>query len=409
MNFLFSTGLYKPAIVSSGPVFSVSGLAEALVKQGHNVTVLACYFPGAYPQSIEPGSSHNINGVSVVYFQPQPYFWQRLPIKRLRNMSVFSLGRSFENWLDENLEQFDVADSQLGFLGSNGLLSKKAVGLGIVYFYHQRGNLDPTHFGVNAWFKKLYITLLESRCLKNADFLIALSDREKCTYGKWAPSKPVRVIPNGVAIEELRRHSVPSDLLVDVTNAPSDLPVLLWFSRYNPMKGPDFFIDLVAGLKQRGICFKAVMAGTDENGLFLKCKRRAENEQLNDVLSVLPALRGEDRRYILQRSNIFILPTHGEGFSMAILEAMACKAVVVTTKDANFPDMVEAGAGYELGKDDINGFIDTVEELVKDPEKRIKITERAIDLISKRYGWDLICDKYECLARKAMSRKEFTP
>jgi glycosyltransferase involved in cell wall biosynthesis len=202
---------------------------------------------------------------------------------------------------------------------------------------------------------------------------------------------------------------VPSDLLVDVTNAPSDLPVLLWFSRYNPMKGPDFFIDLVAELKQRGICFKAVMAGTDENGLFLKCKRRAENEQLGDVLSVLPALEGEDRSYILQRSDIFILPTHGEGFSMAILEAMACKAAVVATKDANFPEMVEAGAGYELEKNDINGFVETVEELIQDPVKRIKIAERAFDLISKQYGWAQSSKKYECLAREAKSRKECTP
>ena len=260
-----------------------------------------------------------------------------MPVERLRAMKVFTLGRPLEHWLANNMERFDVVDTQLSFLGGNDAVSRWARKKKIVYFYHQRGNLDPTHFGKNRFFKEIFIRLIEGRILRRANRLIALTQHERDIFEQWAPGQAVSVLPNGVNFD-LWQIPVPVEkALPNLSFLRDDLPILLWFSRYNKFKNPDLFIDLVASLKVRGHEFHAVMAGSDEDNLRSHCERRAKNEGLGSILTVLPELRDESRQAILQRCDIFVLPTHGEGFSMSILEAMAASCVIITSTGANFP------------------------------------------------------------------------
>ncbi|MEO0794220.1 MAG: glycosyltransferase [Verrucomicrobiota bacterium] len=396
MRFLFNTGVYKPAAVSSGPIHSVSGLAEKLVSRGHSVTVVASLIEGAYGAEVKSGTRRNIAGVDVIYFRTEPYIWQRLPIRRLKRLSVFTMEPAFLKWLNTLPTDYDIVDSQLGFLCSNGPLSKWAKKNRIGYFYHQRGNLDPIRFGANSLFKKIYIKLVEARILRRSNRLVALSRKEGDVFEKWAPGQPVSIVPNGVHVDDWRDQAVSSEITASIASR-GDEPMILWFSRYNRLKGPFLFIDAVNQLRKRHSDFFAVMAGTDENGLREACIERIDELGLNDVIEVLPALGGEDRRYILQRAEIFALPTSGEGFSMAILEAMATRCAVVTTTEANFPELTENGAG-EIVPLESEAFADAFERLLTKPAMRQSMVEQAERLVCDRYDWDMIATQYESIA-----------
>ena len=49
---------------------------------------------------------------------------------------------------------------------------------------------------------------------------------------------------------------------------------------------------------------------------------------------------------LLKLADFFVLPSHSEGFSMAVLEALACRLPVLITRNCNFPDVERAGAGH---------------------------------------------------------------
>jgi len=51
---------------------------------------------------------------------------------------------------------------------------------------------------------------------------------------------------------------------------------------------------------------------------------------------------------MLANSDIFVLPSFSEGFSMAILEAAACKLPVLLTPPCNFPELAQAGGAIEV-------------------------------------------------------------
>ena len=274
----------------------------------------------------------------------------------------------------------------------DGLAKKK-----IVYFYHQRGNLDPTHFGKNRFFKEIFIRLIEGRILRRANRLIALTQHERDIFEQWAPGQAVSVLPNGVNFD-LWQIPVPVEkALPNLSFLRDDLPILLWFSRYNKFKNPDLFIDLVASLKVRGHEFHAVMAGSDEDNLRSHCERRAKNEGLGSILTVLPELRDESRQAILQRCDIFVLPTHGEGFSMSILEAMAASCVIITSTGANFPELATELAGCVLPLK-LDEFVHNTEKMLLNPKIRKGMICNARKLVSRLYDWDNIATMYENLA-----------
>ena len=50
---------------------------------------------------------------------------------------------------------------------------------------------------------------------------------------------------------------------------------------------------------------------------------------------------------LLKSADVFVLPSYSEGFTSAILEAMAAALPVVATRECNFPELFQQGGGWE--------------------------------------------------------------
>ena len=86
---------------------------------------------------------------------------------------------------------------------------------------------------------------------------------------------------------------------------------------------------------------------------------------------------GTEKLKIFKEADIFVLPSYSEGFSMAILEAMAAGLPIIATKVGAAPEVIEEGEqGYIVIPGDIATLQDRLEQLVKDASKRIAMGQK---------------------------------
>jgi glycosyltransferase involved in cell wall biosynthesis len=401
MHFLFNTGYYKPTTHTGGPIYSVSALAEALVERGHQVTVAAIRNLED-PSNCDQHQEYVLNGVTVRLFDPTPYWWQELPIARLRKMSVSRLDDSWEPWLRAIMPSVDVCDSQLGFLYSNRAVGQITTEAGKVHLYHQRGNLDPRRFGGNARFKRAYLKWVEQPILKRADALIALSQREGEVYRSYAPNSRIEIIPNGVDLNEWQQPAAAEGALAAVFDRIGTAPLVVWHSRMAKMKGPDVFVRAFAKAHEKEPSMRAIVAGPDEERIRGACEQIAQEAGVAQSVHFLDALSGANRRALLQRADLFVLPTAGEGLSMAILEALACGCPVVTTPEANISEIQRHGAGLIVPCDAQPIGDAMLDVLSRAPGSLADMGASASALVEAEFSMESVVDRYLALAEEVV-------
>ena len=394
MHFLFVTSAYIPAKNSGGPVETVATLAEGLVTCGHAVTIAALNEDDGEIMPVPLGDAVVINGVRVFYFATKTHFLQSCLIPSLRVSAARRWEDRFKSWARLQIGTFDVVHLHLGLLGVSSWLSRLAKKHNKRVLYHQRGNLDPRRFGANALLKQCYIRWIEAPILKRCDVLIALSEREKVVYRMWCRRpKRIALLPNGVDVDKWNVLGVSRRLegtLRDMGHR--DLPRVVWFARWDRRKGPDIFVEAIKILKDRGIMLSAILSGPAEGAVLNEVREQVGRLGLNEDVAFFLSPDEAEKVALLSGACCYVLPTQGEGFSVGILEAMAAGAKVVTTPEANFPELNEDGVGIVVACQ-ATAFADAiaVQVLNKNSEENRK---RARAYVESRYRWSDIVNQY---------------
>jgi glycosyltransferase involved in cell wall biosynthesis len=91
--------------------------------------------------------------------------------------------------------------------------------------------------------------------------------------------------------------------------------------------------------------------------------------------------------YYYLAADIFVLPSHAEGMSNALLEAMACGLAVVATRVGAAPKMISDGMdGLLVDPGDPLGLGVALSRLVRDPELRRRMGHAAALTVRDRYS-----------------------
>ncbi len=93
-------------------------------------------------------------------------------------------------------------------------------------------------------------------------------------------------------------------------------------------------------------------------------------------------------RQVWGAADLFVLPSYSEGFSMAILEALAARVPVLATTACHFGELVDADAGVVV-EPTLEGVTLGLRDLLdRSRLDRIALAERGRMLVEARYTWD---------------------
>jgi glycosyltransferase involved in cell wall biosynthesis len=101
---------------------------------------------------------------------------------------------------------------------------------------------------------------------------------------------------------------------------------------------------------------------------------------------------GRVKADLLQRADLFSLPSQGEGLSMAVLEAMANATPVVISPECHFGDAETAGAGVVVGRD-AEAIAGALRRLASDRSRLGEMGAAGRRFVEREYSWDAVIDR----------------
>ncbi len=101
----------------------------------------------------------------------------------------------------------------------------------------------------------------------------------------------------------------------------------------------------------------------------------------------------------LAACDVFILPSHTEGFPNAVLEAMALGKAIVATCVGAIPEMLEGGGGLLVEPRDVFALAKAIEVVCASYETRSEMGRRAKERAVREYSIDAVFDRYISLWR----------
>jgi glycosyltransferase involved in cell wall biosynthesis len=250
------------------------------------------------------------------------------------------------------------------------------------YIIHVHGNHLGTEFKLLTGFKKKIFYFLVS----SASAGIVLSKSLRLNFTGLLPADKVYVVEN-FAIDELY-VTYSSSLKI------RDKPVILFLSNLIVEKGIMDVLDALLVVQNANIKFKAYLAGK------MECEfEKVINEKLQllgDSVEYLGIINGEKKYDVLNKSNIFLLPTYYkmEGQPISILEALAMGNIIISTKHAGIPDVLSSKNGFFVEKKNPEDIARTLIEIAKDIQQQIENFESFnISHAKNNFTEDLFSDK----------------
>ncbi len=108
----------------------------------------------------------------------------------------------------------------------------------------------------------------------------------------------------------------------------------------------------------------------------------------------------DELRKIYNSCDIFVFPSHCEGFGLPPMEAMACKIPVITTNVGAVPDITISRKTALISQSgDIEDLSRNVMELIEDEQKRNIISDAGYQYIQE-FTWDKAVDQFENILEK---------
>ena len=370
------------AIISSllhpcygGPPSVVRMHAEALRGQA-DVTVYGCSAPG---DEAEVGA---LFSNSRIFPETWPRRWFR--------------GSGLHRALRHDATQFDILHAHMLWDHSTWATWRVAKKACKPFVVTPHGSLSSV-WRTQAMHKRFYRRLVLDRMFGDVGALHVLNQAEADACRVLGVNVRIEVIPNGLPAVEF-------DPSKDPERAWRQWPMLkgrrimLYLGRLWWQKGLDLLPEAWAAAHPDND-WLLVLAGPDYRGYKQELLNRINALGLKETILLTGPVDDELKQSLLNSSECLVLPSHSEGFSMALLEAMASGLPCVFTKECHFNELSACGGGWEipLGIEPLTDVLRTVCQRL--PEENRVTGEKARELGRMHYTSEFVAEQLMQLYR----------
>ncbi|MBS3171162.1 glycosyltransferase family 4 protein [Candidatus Woesearchaeota archaeon] len=381
MKIAYITAFYYPTI--GGVEQVVKELAERYVKQGHEVHVFTSDWDKKSRIKIK---EEIINGVHI-----HRHF-------HILKIASFASVFPFLLWTLSRYK-FDIIHTHVSghahtFFGS---LIAKIKNTPLIHTTH-----CPWTEGFRSLAGRILVYLsyktINKLSFKFSNKIIAITPWEIPFIEKYGGKKEkIVIIPNGVAkifFNKIKNNDFKKELKIKE-------PIVLFFGRLNPTKGPDKFVLAAKEILKERKNIKFLIVGPDE-GMLNKVKELSKDEK--NIIILDPIRNKEKIAKMYQSSNVFVLPSYREGLPLCLFEALASGLPIVASPVNGIPfEISDPENGFFVEYGDIQKLKEKILLLLDDKKLARKISKNNKEK-AKNYDWDIIAERTLNLYKKIINK-----
>jgi glycosyltransferase involved in cell wall biosynthesis len=367
-----------------GMEYVIHHLANALVRQGHDVTVIA--------------ERTAWRGIGVEHDYGLVRYG--IPTRGLRSMGFSTPDSLFAIWRTNRKSQFDIIHCHSSsFAGTYAIRAKRILGIPVVMTPHGEDiqRVPEINYGLRLD-EKWNARICEN--LRSADAVTAISLSVQNELDFMDPSRVVR-IPNGIHIAEYGKKS--GQYLRDKLGLDKEITIVLSVGRNHVKKGYDYGIKTMAALRDRYAIknLHYVLVG----------KRISQHAplvselSLDGMVTLLEEIGPDEVTACYQSADIFFSPSIIEGLSLVSIEALACGLPLVVTDVPGNEDIVrDTGAGIIVRSKDPEDMAKGLNRLIIDRETRNSLSALALEK-APSFDWSVVAQRYAEVYRDVLDGK----
>ena len=362
-----------------GPPRVVYGSACALARQGVAVEIAATGEPdelgairAAWPLLDELGV--------VLHIHPRS------------GPHVLGYSRGLERFLRAGLQRFDAAHVhgvwELGF----ALATRRARAGGIATFVSPHGMLDRWQLQQSRLKKMLALRVFGTGAmLRGADAILYGTRDEADQAAPLGFPSPAIAVANGVDPLELPDPGkVRRELQARFPQMREWTRTVVFFSRLHPKKGLDLLVDAFEDIRGEFPDAGLLAVAIPQDAPY-EAQVRAQIAALgSERLVLVTDMVGPAAQAVLATADIFCLPSHQEGLSIATLEAMSVGLPVLITTMCHMDELDPLGAGAVV-PDTVDGLAAGLRRLLAcDKAELAAMGARGAGIVEENYRWSRI-------------------
>jgi glycosyltransferase involved in cell wall biosynthesis len=371
---------------TGGPATACPAMAAAMAARGHEVAVFTTAWSPAGRRDLPDDGRRQEDGVAYRYFD-------------YRGPARFTVSAGLARALMREAGSFDVVHLHSLYLFHDWAAGRACRAAGTPYILRPHGTFLPFGRERGALRKRIAGRLFQDRVTAGASLIHLTSQAEAEEAEPFVFGRPRRVVPLGFELARLQRPTTAR--LERAFPALAGGQVVLFLGRLAPQKGLDLLMLAFATAAQGRPDWHLLLAGPD-GGLQSWLEGEVARLGLEGRVHFAGMIEGGAKAAALRQSALFALPSYGENFGIATLEALAVGTPVLVSDRVALCREIEADGSGVVCPPTVASVTEALVRLMADEELRARLGRAGAETTAPRFDWAQVAPRLEALYQEAV-------
>ncbi|HHB94206.1 MAG TPA: glycosyltransferase [Campylobacterales bacterium] len=374
-KLLIVTRWYLPAVKSGGTVRSLIALVDRLKDSFDIIIITSDRDLGAVEpyKNIEFDTLIRKDGIGIIYLSSINVSNMHKYMKMI-NPDILYIN-SF----------FDITTQSIMVLKLLKLIKADII-------LAPRGELAFGALSIKPTKKKIYLTIYKLLNMSKNITFHATSKEDLSDIKKIFPSNNIEIIQN--LKEENKNQSI-------LPYKNRDSLKIVFISRIAPVKNLHYALSILKDTKIEESLIFDIYGPIEDKDYWLRCQQIFADMPDNITISYKGFVEPSMIQSTLGKYHLFFLPTKGENFGHAIVEAMQVGLIPLISNKTPWQDLESFTAGFSLSLENPDSFSTAIRKVAQfDNEEFLIVSENVKKYITQKVNSDETLEKYKIFFNK---------